>query len=155
LDLGVWLSLISLVLVIPLGIASNLITPRLVAYLGRRKLIKSNQTKEQDLVSYRRIADFRSGKRDKYVAYIGFAAISADCSVGCATFVLLLAFGYGQSDPDPFGISPRTLSLALMAALLGLCAIISLAAISQTERRIQKFKEYTAEIRAKWGDDVV
>jgi hypothetical protein len=36
-DLGFWVGITALVLAIPLGIASNLLTSRLIAYLEKRK----------------------------------------------------------------------------------------------------------------------
>jgi hypothetical protein len=155
-DLGLWLSILSLVLVIPLGIASNLLTPRLVAYLDRRKLLRSHQTKEQDVAAYKRIEAFRNGTRDKYSAYIGLAVLSVNCAIGCAVCVLLLALGYGHLGTIIFGdINPAAMSLYLVAVLFFLLSVLWLVVIAGTERRIQKFGEYTAEMRKKWGDDVV
>jgi hypothetical protein len=59
--LGDWIGIISLVLAIPLGIATNLLTPRLVDCLGRRKLIKTTRTKEQELKAYRQVEAFKLG----------------------------------------------------------------------------------------------
>jgi hypothetical protein len=68
-----WLGITSLALSIPTGIAANLLTPRLVAYWEKRKLLKSNRTKEQDLAAYRGIEAFKNGSRDKYPIYAALA----------------------------------------------------------------------------------
>jgi hypothetical protein len=44
-DISVWLGLVLFLLSIPMGVAINMLTPRFVAYLEKRKLIKSNRTK--------------------------------------------------------------------------------------------------------------
>jgi hypothetical protein len=54
-DIGLWLGIASLVLAIPLGIATNLLTPRLIGYLERQNLIIAYRTKKQELAQYRRI----------------------------------------------------------------------------------------------------
>jgi hypothetical protein len=154
-DLSLWLSLLSLALVIPLGITSNLLTPRLVAYLEKRKLVKSHQTKEQDIAAYRRIEAFKNGSRDKYPTYIGLAVLSVNCATGCAVCVLLLALGYGHLDAFSLADSNRTVTLYLVAFLSFLLSIVWLVAIVGTDRRIQKFDDYTSEMRKKWGDNVV
>jgi hypothetical protein len=53
--IGDWLGLVSLVLAIPLGITSSLLTTSLVSYLEKRKLLKTHRTKEQELAAYKRI----------------------------------------------------------------------------------------------------
>jgi hypothetical protein len=68
-DLGFWMGITALALAIPLGIASNLLTSRLVAYLERRRLIKTHKTREQAIQTYKRIKAFHEGKRDKYPYY--------------------------------------------------------------------------------------
>jgi hypothetical protein len=63
-----WLGITALVLAVPMGITSNLLTPRLVSYLEKRKLIKARKTREQALQIYNRIKAFREGKRDRYMS---------------------------------------------------------------------------------------
>jgi hypothetical protein len=76
-SIGDWIGVVSLVLVVPLGIISGLLTPRGVAYLERRKLLKTHRTKTQALIAYKRIEDFKSGKRDRYPSYILLAVGAA------------------------------------------------------------------------------
>jgi hypothetical protein len=56
-----WLGITFFLLSIAASIGANLLTPRLVAYLERRKLIKSNRTQEQDLKAFRSIEAFKNG----------------------------------------------------------------------------------------------
>jgi hypothetical protein len=72
---------------VPLGIVSGLLTPRVVAYLERRKLLKTYRTKAQDLIAYQRIEDFRSGKRDRYPSYI---LLAVGAVINFVAFVALL-----------------------------------------------------------------
>jgi hypothetical protein len=69
-DLSAWISIIALVLVIPLGVASNLLTYRFSSYLERRNLIKTHKTRQQALQGYERIKAFHEGRRDKYPYYM-------------------------------------------------------------------------------------
>jgi hypothetical protein len=152
-DTGVWISIISLVLVVPLGMISTLLTPPLAAYLEQRKLVKSNRTKEQNVAEYRNIEAFKNRTRDRYPVYIAMSAISIICAIASAVCVLIATLGHIEGTP-PFSSQP-TIFLYLLAALFLCFSLLSLVIIAMTDRRIQNFDEYTAEVRKKWGDDVV
>jgi hypothetical protein len=154
-DIGAWIGVTSLVLAIPLGIASGLLTPRLVTYLQQRKLIKSHRTKEQDIAAYRSIEAFKNGTRDKYPPYLAMAVLSVNFAICGAVFVLLIALKYGSIDETTLLPSQLTIFFSLLAVLFFSFSALCLVLIPITDRRIQKFTEYTAEIRKKWGDDVV
>jgi hypothetical protein len=146
---GFAFAIISLVLVVPLGIASNLLTPRLLAYLEKRKLIKSNRSKEQELANYKRVEAFKNGTRDRYPYYILLATAAVISAVGLATCLVLLAL----KDWDVFDF-PGPL-LLLFAFVLGIFAVLFMVIIAATARQIEQFEQYQAEIRKKWGDDVI
>jgi hypothetical protein len=155
LDISFWLSVLSLALAIPLGVVTNLLTPRFVAYLEQRKLIKSNRTKEQDIAAYRSVEAFKNGTRDKYPSYIALAVFSVNCAIGGATCVLLLALKYGALDETTLVPTQPTVLLSLLTFLFFLLSILFLIILLTTARRIERFDEYTAEIRKKWGADAV
>jgi hypothetical protein len=69
LDWGFWLGISALVLAIPLGVITNLLTPRVMTFLERRKLIKTHKTRRQALESYDRMRAFHEGRKDKYGNY--------------------------------------------------------------------------------------
>jgi hypothetical protein len=154
-DISFWLSIISLALIIPLGIVTNLLTPRIITYLENRKLIKSRRTKEQDLAAYKSVKDFKNGTRDKYPVFLALAVFSVNCAIGAAVCVLLAALKYGTLDEATLFFSQPIVFLSLLAFLFFLLSILFLILIVTTERRIERFDEYTAEIRTKWGNDVV
>jgi hypothetical protein len=138
-----------------MGIATNVLTPRFVAYLEKRKLIKSNRTKEQDIAAYRSIEAFKNGTRDKYASYIGLAVLSVIFALGGATCVPLLALKYANLGETAVLLSPPHVFLPLLMILFLLLSMLFLIIILTTARRIERFDEYTAEIRKKWGDDVI
>jgi hypothetical protein len=152
-DIGAWLGITALMLAIPLGIASNLLAPRLAGYLEQRKLIKSHRTKEQDIAEYRNIEAFKNGSRDRYPVYIAMAAISIIFAIASGVLALIATLGHIEGTP-PFGNQPTTF-LYLLSALFLCFSVLSLVVIAITDRRIQKFDEFTTEMRAKWGEDVV
>jgi uncharacterized membrane protein len=142
-------SVVSLALVIPLGIASNLLTPLLIAYLEKRKLIKSNRSKEQELANYKRVKAFKNGTRDRYPFYILVATAAVISSVGLATCLVLLALqNWNVFD----SLNPM---LLLLAVLFGVLSVLFMVVIAETARHIEQFEQYRAEIRKKWGDDVI
>jgi hypothetical protein len=153
-DVGSWIGVVSLALALPVGVASILITPRLVAYLEKRKLIKSHRSKEQDLAAYRNIEAFKNGTRDKYATYIAMAVLSVIFAIGSATCVLLVALK-GELIEGTILPSQPTVFLSLSAFGLFLVSFLSIFLIINAARRIERFDEYTAEIRKKWGDDAV
>ena len=154
-DIGAWLGVTSLVLAIPLGIASGLLTPWLVAYLDKRKLIKSNRSKEQDIAAYRSIEAFKNGTRDKYASYAAAAALSVIFAVGGATCVLLLALKYGTLREDTVLLHQPVFVLSFLTFIFLLLSFLCIVVIISTARRIDRFDEYTVEIRKKWGDDAI
>ncbi len=86
--IGFWVGIISLVLAIPLGIASNLLTTRLLSYLERRRLIKARKTRQQALQVYKRIRAFQEGRRDKYPFYILLASSAVLCAIASSTILV-------------------------------------------------------------------
>lgn len=151
-DIGLWLGVLSLLLVVPLGIATNLLTPRVVAYLEKRKLLKTHRTKEQDLAAYQQIEAFKNGSRDRYSYYILIATSAVISSVGLATCVLLLLLKYDYFMNETLGF-PNP--LLVVATLFFLFIVLFMAIIAETARRIEQFDKYKAEIRKKWGDGVI
>lgn len=145
---GVVICIVSLTLVIPLGIATNLLTPRFIAYLEKRKLIKAHRSKEQELANYKRVEAFRNRTRDRYPYYILLATSAMICAVGLAASLVLAALGYGWDliVPNP---------LLLLAFLLGIFTLVFMVVIASTARQIEQFEQYQAEIRKKWGEDAI
>jgi hypothetical protein len=154
-DISVWLGVSFFLLSIPMGVATNMLTPRFVAYLEKRKLIKSNRTKEQDIAAYRIIEAYKNGNRDKYASYIGSAVLSVIFALGGATCVLLLAVKYPNLGETVVLLNLPHVFLLLLIILFVLLSMLFLIVILTTARRIERFDEYTAEIRKKWGDDVI
>ena len=76
-DLSAWISITALVLIVPLGIASNLLTLRFASFLERRKLIKTHKTRQQALQGYEHIKAFHEGRRDRYPYYMLLVGSSA------------------------------------------------------------------------------
>jgi hypothetical protein len=154
-DISIWLGIAFFLLSIPMGIATNMLTPRFVAYLEKRKLIKFNRSREQDIAAYRSVEAFKNGSRDKYASYIAMSALSVIFAIGGATCVLLLALKYEPLSQDTPYFHQPTFFLSFLTFVIFLLSFLFLAIIIGTARRIDRFDEYTAEIRRKWGDDVV
>jgi hypothetical protein len=141
-DLAIWLSVLALLLAVPLGVASNLLTPRLISFLETRKLIKTHKTRQQALQGYNRIKAFREGRRDRYPFYILLAILSILCAVAAST-ILILSVLITFSVPVVVPIL-----IALVCALL---AALFLVGIYETSRQIERFDAYKAELEKRWG----
>ncbi len=149
-DVSSWLSVVALVLVIPLGVITNLLTPRVIAYLEKRKLLKSHRTKSQDIAAYKRIESFKDGTRDKYPFYILLATASVLSGIASATCIVLFALNIGT------GVFIDLPNPILLVALFFAClAVATMGGIYETARRIENFEQYQAEIRKKWGENAV
>ncbi len=149
---GFVFSIVALVLSVPLGIASNLLALRFLAYLEKRKLIKSNRSKEQEIANYKRVEAFKNGTRDRYPYYILLATAAVISAVGSATCLVLVILKYW--DVFNFPDFPLLLTL-LLTFLFGVFAAVFMVIIAETARHIEQFEQYQIEIRKKWGDDVI
>jgi MFS family permease len=150
LDLGDWLGVIALALAIPLGIITNMLTPILVGYLEKRKLIKTHRTRQTELTQFRLIADFKAGRRDRYPYYISLGTVSVLFGIASATCILIFSMIKYENRLDelPLFIGLLGIGLALLASGIA-------ASITNVARQIERFDEYKAQIRKKWGDDAV
>jgi hypothetical protein len=146
---GFVFSIFALVISVPVGVASSLLAPRFLAYLEKRKLIKTNRSKEQELANYKRIEAFKNGTRDRYPYYILLAAAALISSVGSSTCLILLAL----QNWNVFDFLNPV--LLLLAVVLPIFAILFMVVISETTRHIEQFEHYQAEIRRKWGEDAI
>ena len=142
-DAGLAVAVIGLVLAIPLGIASNLLTSRLISFLEKRKLIKTHKTRQQALLVYNRIRAFKEGRRDRYPFYLLLAALSVICAVAASTIVIVILLilpsfeTVGTSLVVAFGLA--VISLALLLVLY------------ETARQLERFDDYKKEFEARWG----
>jgi hypothetical protein len=131
------------VLAIPLGIATNLLTPRVVSYLDKRRLIKTGKTRKQALLIYNRIRAFQEGRRDKYPYYILLSGTAALFGIASSMIVTVVLF----SSPS-FELTVLSLLVALILAML---AVASLAGIYETARQLERFDDYKREFEERWG----
>jgi hypothetical protein len=136
----------AVLLVIPLSIFANLLTRKVDVYLAKRKLIKSNRSKEQELANYKRVEAFKNGMRDRYPFYILVASSAVISAVESATCVVLLALkDWNILDSlDPV--------LFFLVFILAALAILFMVLIAETARHIEQFEQYQAEIRKKWSN---
>jgi hypothetical protein len=141
----------AVILAIPLSIVGNLLTRKVDAYLEKRKLIKFNRSKEQELANYKRVEAFKNGTRDRYPYYILLATAAVISAVGSATCLVLVILKYWDVDfPSfPFVLAP------LFTFVFAIFALVFMVTIAETARHIEHFEQYEAEIRNKWGDDVI
>ncbi len=142
-DISLWIGVITLVLAIPLGVASNLLTHRLVSFLEKRKLIKTHRTRQQVLQVYNRIKSFHDGRRDRYPFYLLLASSAVICAVASSTIVILIVL----INPDT-SILPIILMLAVVFFLF---ALLFLAGLYETARKLEQFDKYKAEVEKRWG----
>jgi hypothetical protein len=152
-DTSFWLGV---AVAIPLSIVGSIVGNRLTrnvdAYLEKRKLIKSNRSKEQEIANYKRVEAFKNGTRDRYPYYILLATAAMISAVGSATCLVLVILKYW----DVFNFPDFPLLLALLLAFLfGVFAAVFMVAIAETARHIEQFEQYQTEIRKKWGDDAI
>jgi hypothetical protein len=141
--IGFWVGIISLVLAIPLGIASNLPTTRLLSYLERRRLIKARKTRQQALQVYKRVRAFQEGRSDKYPFYLLLASSAVLCAIASSTILV----GVLLISPS---VENTVLSLVVSFAL-ALVAIVLLAGIYETARQLERFDDYKKEFEERWG----
>lgn len=145
-----WLGvIITLIVGIPgaylIGILANLHTPRLVDFLDGRKLLKTHKTKKQALSVFNRIKSFRTGKRDRYPFYIIVSAAGVVSAVAASSIVLIAVLM-----PEVWW--ETRIILFLFAVLVAILSFICFAGIYETARQIERFDEYEAEFKKKWGD---
>jgi hypothetical protein len=145
-DLSTWISIAALVLAVPLGIASNLLTNRFVAYLEQRKLIKSRKSREQVLQTYRRIKSFHNGTADKYAYYILLSTGSV-LSALLASVMLNFLFQHIHG----ITIEPDEAIILLIATGAILIAVLLLGGIYETARQLTRFDDYKKEFEERWG----
>jgi cell division protein FtsW (lipid II flippase) len=142
-DLSAWISIAALVLVIPLGVASNLLTYRFSSYLEQRKLIKTHKTRQQALQIYKRIKAFHDGKRDRYPYYMVLAGSSVLVAITACTILIVVLL-----------VSPNFQNAVVwfaIAAMLAVLSVFLLAAVYETARQLERFDDYKKEFEARWG----
>jgi len=146
-------SLVSIVITLIVGIPiayalallANLHTPRLIQFLDRRKLLKTYKTKKQALEVFNRIKAFRDGKRDRYPYYIILAGAATILSTAGATIILISVLQ--QEISWEFRVI-----LFMLGLICVLGALLLLTGIYETARQIERFDDYEAEFKTKWGD---
>jgi hypothetical protein len=147
----VWVGLILTVVIgLPgaylMGVLASLHTPRWSEYLQNRKLLKTRKTKQQALVTFNRIKDFREGKRDKYPFYMLLGTGSVLCAVFASTMILIIS-----NQVLEYPVAVEYMTVAALAAVGIASSVILLATIYETARQIERFDDYKAEFEQRWG----
>ena len=147
----VWVGLILTVVIgLPgaylMGVLASLHTPRWSEYLQNRKLLKTRKTKQQALVTFNRIKDFREGKRDKYPFYMLLGTGSVLCAVFASTMILIIS-----NQVLEYPVVVEYMTVAALAAVGIASSVILLATIYETARQIERFEDYKAEFDQRWG----
>ena len=144
-----WLELvIGMFLGIPVayivGILAHMHAIRFGHFLDNRKLLKKAKTKQQALFIFNRIKAFKEGRRDRYPFYLILSSSAVCCSIIAATLILSLVIQQG------FSFEARMV-LSLLALIAVLMTIACLASIYEHARQIERFDDYKAEFKKRWG----
>jgi hypothetical protein len=142
-DIALWIGVASLVLALPLGIASNLLTPRLISYLEKRRLIKTRKTRQQALRVYNRIRAFREGRRDRYPYYILLGISAVLLAIAASTVVIVVLVISPSLENAVFYLG--------LACVVALMSIGLLAGLYETARQLERFDDYKKEFEERWG----
>jgi hypothetical protein len=147
----VWVGLILTVVIgLPgahlMGVLASLHTPRWSEYLQNRKLLKTRKTKQQALLIFNRIKDFREGKRDKYPFYMLLGTGSVLCAVFASTMILIIS-----NQVLEYPVAIEYITVAALATVGIASSIVLLATIYETARQIERFDDYKAEFEQRWG----
>jgi drug/metabolite transporter (DMT)-like permease len=127
-DLGAWLGIIAILLTVPLSVASIFV----------------HKTKQQAIRQYKLITAFREGRKDKYAHYLLWIGWAAICAVASATAtILVVLLNPGPTNP--------LIILVLIAVGFFVIAILLILSVYVTERRLDNFDAYKAEIEEQWG----
>ena len=138
-DIGLW---IGIALSIPLSILANILTPRLLSYLERRKVLKTTKTRQQEQLIFDRTRAFKSGKRDRYAFYFVCAASAIFCMIAAsALFVLMCIL--------PMTLDNILVCAAIAVVTLGL-ALSLILGIHITSYNIENFEDYEQRLRERW-----
>lgn len=157
-DTSFWLGVaVAIPLSIVGTIAGNRLMPSVDAFFEKRKLTKFRRSKEQELANYKHIEAFRNGTRDKYPFYILLATSAVICAIGLASCLVLFFIKYNFLPlvVKYYGLPDLPNPLLLMAFVFGIVAVFFIAVIAATARQIERFEQYQAEIRKKWGEDAI
>jgi drug/metabolite transporter (DMT)-like permease len=143
-ELGAWVGIIAILLTVPLSVASIFVHNWLAGKLEQRRLTKANQTKQQAIRQYKLITAFREGRKDKYAHYLLWIGWAAICAVASATAtILVVLLNPGPTNP--------LIILVLIAVGFFVIAILLILSVYVTERRLDNFDAYKAEIEEQWG----
>jgi hypothetical protein len=155
LDVGAWIGIVSLVLAIPVGVLSHLIAERIKGTLAKRKLVKTDQTRQQAIRAYNTIKAFHDRTRDRYAYYlivVGWAAIFAVASGTTVILLFVLHPNFHFVEPDP-QLPPDigVVFLFVMAILFALLSVIFMVSTYNVSRHLEHFDAYKKEMEDRWG----
>ena len=150
LDVGAWVGIVALILAIPVGVMSHVLGHRVQVYLEKRKLIRSNATRQQAVRVYNRIKSFHDRTNDRYPYYMILVGWSAICAVASSTCIILIVI----INPDINLVSGLP-SPSLIFFCWPPCSQPSLRFLCsfyyETSRQLDRFDDYKAEFEKQWG----
>jgi hypothetical protein len=105
---------------------------------------RPTKTKQQAIRQYKLIAAFRKGTKDKYAYYLFIVAWAVICAIASATATILVVL----LNPEP---TNPLIILVLIAVGFFVIAILLVLIVYATERRLDNFDAYKAEVEEQWG----
>jgi hypothetical protein len=147
-DLGALVGIITLALSVPVGVLTNLLTPRFSLYLEKRKLIRANATRQQAIRMYNRVKAFHNGTRDRYPYYLQLGGWAVICAVASSTCIILIVL----IKPELLRpIGPSAFVLLVLAAVFATFSVLLMAGLHGVSRQLDRFDDYKAELERQWG----
>ena len=124
--------------------ASLFFSPAITDFVSKRRDRKLSKRREEEWKQYRRLKDFHTGKRDRFVSYISLAVFAIIAAIiGGMTMIIAVLNERISTDP--------ILILLLVSIVSFLMAGAVLWGINETETRYQNFDDYEGRVREKWG----
>ena len=148
LDVGAWVGIIALILAFPVAVMGHLFGHRLLLNLERRKLVKGDATRQQAIQAYNRVKSFHNRTRDRYPYYLLLAGSAVICALASSTSIIVIVL----INPDTMiPVSPMTFLLFVLAIGGAVLAVLLMAGLYETSRRLDRFDAYKAELEQQWG----
>jgi flagellar biosynthesis protein FlhB len=152
-SVGDW---VTIILTIPLSVLSIFVYGWIRSGLERRKLVKTDQTRQQAIRAFNTVKAFHNRTRDRYAYYLIVVGWAVICAVASGTMLILLFVLH----PDiRFDFSPDSklnpgagvAILFLLTMIFALLSVISMISIYSVSRRLGHFDSYKKEMEDRWG----
>jgi hypothetical protein len=144
----------------PVAIVANLYSEQVREYLDRRRVVRLNRKRSSEIAVHERLLRLINGDPTQTLLHAEHQLMMImSLLVLCMCYGFLFGLAYFRKPilimVPKTAVEVAAIALLLFSGTVSLLVLLIFSDYRNTMRKIRRFSDYEAQIRAKWGEDAI